>query len=135
MGVTFLVLAAVWLNDAAANLVGRAFGRIRPWTGISPNKSIEGCLAGLLASMLATLAIGSALCHLPVLAMLLLGAVIGVIVEVGDLCGSLIKRDLGLKDFGSALPGHGGVLDRFDSLVFAMPVAYYYLDYLLRPWF
>jgi phosphatidate cytidylyltransferase len=131
MGVVLLVLASVWAMDTTANLVGRAFGTAKPWPNISANKTWEGCLAGLLASMVATL-IGGAICHLPTLHMLALGALIGVIAQFGDFCESLIKRDLGLKDFGTALPGHGGVLDRFDSLVFAMPVAYCYVYFLLR---
>jgi phosphatidate cytidylyltransferase len=131
MGVVLLVLAAVWTMDTVANVVGRYWGTKKPWPNVSPNKTWEGCLAGLLASMVATL-VGGGICHLPTLHMLALGVLIGVIAQLGDFCESLIKRDLGLKDFGAALPGHGGVLDRFDSLVFAMPVAYLYLFFLLR---
>jgi phosphatidate cytidylyltransferase len=131
MGVVLLVLAAVWAMDTVANVVGGAFGIARPWPNVSPNKTWEGCLSGLLAAMLAML-LGGALCRLPTLHMLALGALIGVFAQLGDFAESLIKRDLGLKDFGTALPGHGGVLDRFDSLVFAMPVAYCYLYFLLR---
>jgi phosphatidate cytidylyltransferase len=131
MGVVLLVLASVWAMDSVANLIGRAFGTRRPWPNVSPNKTWEGCLSGLLGAIVATL-IGGWVCHLPTLHMLALGALIGVIAQLGDFCESLIKRDLGLKDFGTTLPGHGGVLDRFDSLVFAMPVAYCYLYFLLR---
>ena len=130
MGAVVLVLAAVWTLDTLANLVGKYFGTQRPWPHVSPSKTWEGCLGGLLGSIVATV-IGGEICHLPTLHMLALGALIGVIAQVGDFCESLIKRDLGLKDFGAILPGHGGVLDRFDSLVFAMPVAYYYLFFLL----
>ncbi|MBM3498365.1 MAG: CDP-archaeol synthase [Armatimonadetes bacterium] len=131
MGVVLLVLAAVWAMDTVANVVGGALGTARPWPNVSPSKTWEGCLSGLLAAMVVTLVAG-AICHLPVLHLLALGALIGVIAQLGDFSESLIKRDLGLKDFGTVLPGHGGVLDRFDSLVFAMPVAYCYLYFLLR---
>jgi phosphatidate cytidylyltransferase len=130
MGAVVLVLAAVWTLDTVANIIGGYFGTKRPWSKVSPNKTWEGCLSGLLGAMVATL-VGGAICHLPILHTLALGAIIGVVAQLGDFCESLIKRDLGLKDFGTALPGHGGVLDRFDSLVFAMPVAFYYLYFLL----
>jgi len=126
MGAIVLVMAAVWMMDTFANIVGRYFGTKKPWPNTSPNKTWEGSLAGLLASVVTTLAVGS-ICRLPTLHMLVLGVGLGVIGQVGDFCESLLKRDLGLKDFGTILPGHGGVLDRFDSLLFAMPAAYYYL--------
>lgn len=131
MGAVLLVLGAVWAMDTAANVVGRYFGTVRPWPNISPSKTWEGFAGGLLAAIVATLVCGE-ICHLPTLHMLTLGVIIGVVAQLGDFCESLIKRDLGLKDFGTILPGHGGVLDRFDSLVFAMPVAYCYLFFLLQ---
>jgi phosphatidate cytidylyltransferase len=121
MGAVVLVLAAVWTLDTVANIIGGYFGTKRPWSKVSPNKTWEGCLSGLLGAMVATL-VGGAICRLPILHMLALGAIIGVVAQLGDFCESLIKRDLGLKDFGTALPGHGGVLDRFDSIFFTAPV-------------
>ncbi|MGQ9731380.1 MAG: phosphatidate cytidylyltransferase [Candidatus Zipacnadales bacterium] len=126
MGVVVLALAAVWTMDTTANIVGKCWGTKRPWPNVSPNKTWEGTLAGLLGAVLATLLWG-ALCRLPLLHMLSLGLLLGVVAILGDFCGSLLKRDLGLKDWGTVLPGHGGILDRFDSLVFAMPIAYYYV--------
>jgi phosphatidate cytidylyltransferase len=126
MGAVVLVLAAVWMMDTLANVVGRYFGTRKPWPKISPNKTWEGSLAGLLASMVTTLLLGQ-VCHIPALHLLVLGIGLGAIGQIGDFCESLLKRDLGLKDFGAIIPGHGGVLDRFDSLLFAMPAAYYYL--------
>jgi phosphatidate cytidylyltransferase len=130
MGVIVITLAAVWTMDTVANIVGKRFGTQRPWPNVSPSKTWEGTLSGLLGAVVATL-IGGEACRLPTLHMLALGLVLGGVAILGDFCGSLLKRDLGLKDWGTALPGHGGVLDRFDSLVFAMPVAYYYIAFLL----
>jgi phosphatidate cytidylyltransferase len=126
MGAIFLVVAAVWLQDNAAQLIGRSFGTQKPWPLVSPNKTWEGCAGGLLACLVATIGIGGAF-GLPVLHMVPLGFAMGIVGQLGDFCKSLIKRELGIKDFGSIIPGHGGILDRFDSLLFAMPVAYLYL--------
>jgi len=126
MGVMFLVVAAVWLQDNAAQLIGRTFGTRKPWPLVSPNKTWEGCAGGLLACLTATLGLGGAF-GLPVLRLIPLGFAMGVVGQLGDFTKSLIKRELGIKDFGSLIPGHGGILDRFDSLLFAMPVAYLYL--------
>ncbi|HJN16794.1 MAG TPA: phosphatidate cytidylyltransferase [Armatimonadota bacterium] len=133
LGAILLVVVAVWSMDIAANIVGKYLGTGHPWPTISPNKTYEGSLAGLLASMIGTLGVGAGVLGLPVLHMLTLGVVLGIVGQAGDLCESLLKRDIGIKDFGVALPGHGGVLDRFDSLLFAMPIAYYYLIYLVLP--
>jgi phosphatidate cytidylyltransferase len=132
MGVIFLVIAGVWLQDNAAQLIGRTFGTRKPWPLVSPNKTLEGCAGGLLACLVATVGIGGAF-GLPVLHMIVLGFTMGVLGQFGDFCKSLIKRELGIKDFGSIIPGHGGILDRFDSLLFAMPVAYLYLRLFIIP--
>jgi phosphatidate cytidylyltransferase len=132
MGVIFLVMAGVWLQDNAAQLIGRTFGTRKPWPLVSPNKTWEGCAGGLLACLVATIGIGGAF-GLPVLHMILLGFTMGVLGQLGDFCKSLIKRELGIKDFGSIIPGHGGILDRFDSLLFAMPVAHLYFRLFIVP--
>lgn len=134
MGAILLVVSAVWMMDTSANLVGRYFGTRKPWPNTSPNKTWEGALAGLLASIVTTWLIGGLLCRLPTAHLLVLGIGLGIIGQLGDFCESLMKRDLGLKDFGAILPGHGGVLDRFDSLLFAMPAAYYYLTLAVLPY-
>jgi phosphatidate cytidylyltransferase len=132
MGALFLVMSAVWLQDNAAQLVGRAFGTRKPWPHISPNKTWEGCAGGMLACLIATIAVGGAM-GLPLLQMVLLGLVMGPLGQLGDFCKSLIKREIGVKDFGSIIPGHGGMLDRFDSLLFSMPVAYLYFRLFVLP--
>jgi len=131
-GALLLVMLAVWCQDGAAQIVGRLCGTWKPFPRISPNKTIEGCAGGLLAAVLATLLFGWAL-HLNLGHLLGLGIVLGVLGQFGDLCKSMIKRELGIKDFGELIPGHGGVLDRFDSLLFTMPVAYLYFRLFVMP--
>jgi phosphatidate cytidylyltransferase len=131
-GALLLVMLAVWCQDGAAQIVGRLCGTWKPFPKISPNKTIEGCVGGLLAAVVATLAFGAAL-HLNLAHLLGLGLVLGVLGQFGDLCKSMIKRELGIKDFGDLIPGHGGVLDRFDSLLFTMPVAYLYFRLFVMP--
>lgn len=121
------VLLVIWAGDSAAYFVGRAWGRRKAAPAISPNKTWEGVFGGLAASAVAgglvvpPLLGGSALA---IGAGLAFGALVGAAGQVGDLVESAMKREAGLKDFGALLPGHGGVLDRFDSLLFAAPAAY-----------
>jgi phosphatidate cytidylyltransferase len=125
-----LLIIATWANDSAAYFVGSVFGRHKLAPSISPKKSVEGSLAGLFASGLTGLII-ALIWVKSILLFLLLGFVIGIAGQIGDLFESILKRDLGVKDSGSIMPGHGGVLDRFDSLMFAAPVLYYILTYLV----
>jgi len=127
----FLVIACCWILDTAAYLVGRAIGRHKLAPRISPGKTVEGGIAGLLAAMIWTAGVGMPL-GLTAAQALALGALLGVSGQVGDLCESLLKRRAGVKDSGALLPGHGGVLDRFDSLLFNAPAAFYYLHYVVR---
>jgi len=131
-GALLLVILAVWCQDGAAQIFGRLFGTQKLWPNISPNKTLEGCAAGFLAAVVATLLFGRFL-HLNLLHLLGLGLVLGILGQFGDFCKSLIKRELGIKDFGNLIPGHGGVLDRFDSLLFTMPVAYLYFRLFVMP--
>ncbi|MBM3498436.1 MAG: hypothetical protein FJX74_07160 [Armatimonadetes bacterium] len=131
-GALLLVMLAVWCQDGAAQIVGRLCGTWKPFPTVSPNKTIEGCAGGLLAAVVATLVFGATL-HLNLGHLLGLGIVLGVLGQFGDLCKSMIKRELGIKDFGDVIPGHGGVLDRFDSLLFTMPVAYLYFRLFVLP--
>jgi phosphatidate cytidylyltransferase len=137
-GTDTLVLIAIGVvaNDVGAYFVGTAFGRtpLRPW--ISPNKSLEGLLGGTILTLLVMLVIGiqelsdtwSSTSHL-----LMLGIVISAMAPLGDLAESMFKRNLDVKDFGAIVRGHGGVLDRFDGFLFAMP-AVYYLMLVVEPW-
>jgi phosphatidate cytidylyltransferase len=121
LGVALCVIA----YDVAGFFVGSQFGHTAIAPKVSPNKTIEGTVAGMAAAILVGAVMGAQIAPWTASR----GAVLGVLVAlgafVGDLCESMLKRDLGLKDFGSLLPGHGGVLDRFDSLLFCLPIAYY----------
>ena len=125
----FLVLLPVicaFLTDSGAYFVGVFFGKHRGITQVSPNKSLEGYVGGILAGGLFMLLYGLALQNfagmevsLPTLAVY--GVFGSAVTELGDLSFSLIKRQVGVKDYGDLLPGHGGMMDRFDSMVFAAP--------------
>ncbi len=123
---TALVVFTIWVGDSAAYLGGRSFGRVPLAPRISPKKTIEGSASGLLGSALVTL-----LCsvifglNLPVVVALGLGLLIGVAGQLGDLVESLIKRQAGVKDSGTLIPGHGGILDRIDALLLAFPIAWF----------
>ena len=119
----WLTLFGVWTGDTIAYYAGRRFGKTK-LTPLSPGKSREGLLAGFLATVLMSVVIA----HFAGLGMVrgvVLGACVGVFAPLGDLAESFWKRELGVKDLGTVLPGHGGVLDRCDSLLFAAPVVYF----------
>jgi phosphatidate cytidylyltransferase len=119
----------IWASDTGAYYIGTAFGKHRLYEKISPKKSIEGLIGGVLASTLVAI-----LCKLwlvpslGIIEAVVLGAVLALVGTVGDLVESLIKRSTGVKDSGTIIPGHGGILDRMDSMMFAAPVLYYYLQ-------
>jgi phosphatidate cytidylyltransferase len=123
---TFFVFAVVWLNDAGAYFIGRRFGRHRLLPRVSPGKTWEGSLGGLAVGLVTAVGLGRVLGFAWEPA-LLAGAVVSVAGQLGDLVESNFKRFVGAKDSGGLLPGHGGVLDRFDSALFALPAAYYFL--------
>ncbi len=130
--ILFMPIALTWLGDSAAYFVGRAIGRRRLAPNISPNKTWEGAIAGLVTSVGAAvlfveLTRPSVGWTLPLAHVLALGAVISVGGQLGDLVESRFKRDCGVKDSSALLPGHGGFLDRIDSLLYAFPLAYAYL--------
>ena len=126
-----MILAIVWSCDIAAYLVGTRWGRHRITPRLSPAKSLEGFAAGLAAALAAALFLGYVLLGRSDWGLLsLVGVVVGSAAILGDLFESLLKRAVGSKDSGSLIPGHGGLLDRIDSLLFAFP-AYHCLSFLL----
>ena len=127
-------LLATFATDTGAFLAGRTLGRHRMAPSISPNKTWEGSFGGF------TLAVGIALALDPLLQLsvpiwqtALCGAAIGVVAQIGDLAESRLKRARGIKDTGRILPGHGGLLDRLDSIVFTVPLMYYLVALVLKP--
>ena len=116
-----VLLAGVWSFDTGAYLVGRAIGRrpFLPW--ISPKKTLEGVLGGMVVATV-VVALVLAISGSSPLEALVLGPLLGAVAQAGDLAESLLKRAAGVKDSGTLLPGHGGILDRVDSILFAAPV-------------
>ncbi|MGE5550736.1 MAG: phosphatidate cytidylyltransferase [Bacteroidota bacterium] len=125
----FLLTIVTWANDTVAYFAGSAFGRHRLAPSISPKKSVEGSAAGLIASVMAGLIFAVFWGRNP-WPCAGIGLGVGLFGQIGDLFESIIKRDLGVKDSGNFLPGHGGVLDRFDSLIFSAPIVYYLAVFL-----
>ena len=125
--IVFLALVT-WAGDTGAYYAGTLWGRHPLAPSISPKKSVEGLVGGLVLSMIAAVAVQSTLVpQLTTLDALLLGTAMTVTGLLGDLCESAIKRSVGVKDSGGILPGHGGMLDRLDSLLFTAPTFYYYV--------
>jgi phosphatidate cytidylyltransferase len=127
-----LLLVIIWANDIFAYLIGRKFGRHKLAPVISPKKTIEGAIGGLVFGVLA--AVASRWIFIPqisVVHLVLMGLLIGAIGQIGDLCESIVKRAANVKDSGGILPGHGGMLDRVDSLLFGAPAMYYYFYLVL----
>lgn len=126
LGWLVLIVAATWMTDSAAYLGGRSFGNHKLAPTLSPGKTVEGAIAGVIAGA-ATGALATGLLELPV--PIYVGASIGLVIstlgQAGDLAESMIKRDLGIKDMGNLIPGHGGILDRIDALLFTLPAGYY----------
>ncbi len=119
----------VWAMDISAYLIGMSFGR-HELSEISPKKSTEGAIAGFLAAVVASSIMLSSIGSFPLTHSIILGAIIGIIGQTGDLYESLIKRTYGVKDSSNILPGHGGIMDRADSFILLAPIVFYYLYFL-----
>ncbi len=129
----FLLFGITWSGDIGAYLVGMRFGKHKFIPAISPGKSVEGYIAGIAFSCVTALAIRHWL--LPdtgLLHIVILGIGLTIVGQVGDLAESLLKRSAKVKDSGSLMPGHGGILDRCDSMIFITPALYYYSAYILH---
>ena len=128
-----LFFALVMMTDTGAYYVGRAIGRHKLAPRISPGKTVEGSIGGLLTAI----AVGP-LCkviffpEIPLWPAMLFGGIIGIVSQIGDLAESLLKRGSEVKDSSTLLPGHGGMLDRLDSILFCAPLLYFFLAYLQR---
>jgi phosphatidate cytidylyltransferase len=133
LGLSWLLFAIVttWLTDVCAYLVGRTWGKTKLIPRVSPGKTREGAVAGLIGGTLTGGLAGFAFgVPAPLWIMLLLGALVAIGAMIGDLCESLIKRQIGIKDMGSIIPGHGGLLDRIDALLLTVPLMYYIARFL-----
>jgi phosphatidate cytidylyltransferase len=131
----YLVLVAVvgsWISDSGAYFAGRFFGRHELSPALSPKKTYEGAIGGLLVTVAAVGYFAHAFLDVKIVEAVILGMVVSIFSQAGDLFESALKRILDLKDLGYVLPGHGGVLDRIDSLLFTTPAVYYlYILFML----
>ena len=122
---TFLTIFLVWATDIGAYLIGRQFGRHLLAPQVSPKKTMEGSLGGLMFSIAVAFVFWRLVGGASWITYIVLGVVVGISAQIGDLFESALKRSAGVKDSGKLIPGHGGILDRFDSLIFALPLVYY----------
>ena len=128
---TILTFLCIWAADIGSYTFGKFFGKTR-LSDISPRKTVEGAVFGIVASV-AVATTGSHFLHFPhwLITGITLGLIIGIASLLGDLTESLLKRDAGVKDSGQLIPGHGGILDRTDSYIFTAPLVYYFITLLL----
>lgn len=131
----WLIFISSWLCDTTAYYVGRHLGKNKLCPKVSPKKTIEGSIGGLLGSMVACGAFGYIVIrtgvNIPLYHFLIIGFLCGIFCQFGDLAASSIKRYVNVKDYSNLIPGHGGILDRFDSILFASAVVYYYITIVL----
>lgn len=129
---TINIFILIWICDTAAYIVGIGIGKMKLSPAISPNKTVEGAVGGFIAGIIAfTLSNYIIFGEQTIYISILIGAIVSIVAQLGDLFESFLKRFANIKDSGTLLPGHGGVLDRFDSLLFALPVYYYLVKILL----
>ena len=125
----WIMFIGTWASDTFAYFTGSAIGRHKLCPGISPNKTVEGFLGALVGTTAAVAGLG-VFFSLPVREMALLGLAIAILATLGDLVESVAKRYTRIKDSGNLIPGHGGVWDRFDSVLFTVPLVYYFVKFV-----
>lgn len=125
MAWVWLALIATWSADSFAYFVGRSLGKHKLWPRLSPKKTWEGFIGGIAGGVIGA-AIVMAIFKLPLTSALIAGAIVAIVALFGDLSISMMKRHVGVKDSSNLIPGHGGFLDRADSLLFVSPVVYYF---------
>lgn len=127
--VWFIIISA-WVSDTFAYFVGVLFGKHKIFPRLSPKKTVEGCLGGVAGTTLVFFLYGILLNHFAIIdefmiaAFVVLGVVGSIVTQMGDLVASAIKRNNNIKDYGNLIPGHGGIMDRFDSIIFVSPLIY-----------
>jgi phosphatidate cytidylyltransferase len=122
----------IWVNDSGAYIAGTTFGKHRLFERISPKKSWEGFIGGLLSAVIAAYILSITLASdYPFAFMAILAVIIVTTGTLGDLAESMFKRNLGIKDSGNIIPGHGGLLDRFDSIILATPIVFFFFSFLI----
>jgi phosphatidate cytidylyltransferase len=125
-----MLFCIIWVGDSFAFFAGKTLGRHKLAPVVSPKKTWEGAIAGFVFSILAAIICRYTFVQqLTVMDSIIIGALVGILGQIGDLCESIVKRAANVKDSGQILPGHGGMLDRIDSLLFGASAMYYYLSF------
>ncbi len=128
----WLIFIGAWATDTFAYFTGVGIGKTKILPKISPKKSIEGCIGGIVGCILVMLLFGlyfNSVLAVPLYHFVLLGGICGVVSQIGDWAASAVKRAMNIKDYGSIMPNHGGVLDRLDSILFTAPFVYFYISF------
>ncbi len=134
----WLILISSWGSDTCAYVVGMLFGKKRPFPELSPKKSLEGCIGGVLGSgilgaLYGYFVVESAVADQTITWILAVICMVGAVIsQIGDLAASAIKRNFGIKDYGKLIPGHGGIMDRFDSMIVIAPCVYFMLTWFIK---
>ncbi|MFH1051359.1 MAG: phosphatidate cytidylyltransferase [bacterium] len=125
------ILISIWICDTAAFFAGKGFGKHKLFERISPKKTWEGAIAGFIFGIIAFWASTEILIKdFPLISSIIIGVIVGLFGQIGDLAESQLKRDAGVKDSSAIIPGHGGFLDRFDSILFVIPIICIYLFFI-----
>lgn len=132
----WLIFIGSWLSDTAAFYSGKLFGKNKLCPKVSPKKTIEGSLGGMIGATVFSgffgIIVSMYIYIMPIYHYFFIGALCGIFGQFGDLVASSIKRYVGIKDYSNLIPGHGGILDRFDSILFSATVIFYYLTFIIK---
>lgn len=132
----WLIFIGSWITDTAAYYSGKFFGKHKLCPEVSPKKTIEGSLGGLIGAAIGCTILGVVanmyITPIPVYHFIIIGILCGVFSQFGDLVASSVKRYVGIKDYSNLIPGHGGIMDRFDSILFSGVVVFYYLTFIVK---
>jgi len=129
--IIIFIILMIWTNDSFAFFVGKNFGKHKLFESVSPKKTIEGFIGGLLFAILAGFLIGKYSTYFSISNWIIIAVIVAVFGSLGDLVESKFKRQANVKDSGTIMPGHGGLLDRLDSLFFLAPFVYLYIHYII----
>ncbi|WP_417900532.1 phosphatidate cytidylyltransferase [Bacillus haimaensis] len=127
----FFALVVIWSTDSGAYFIGKAMGKTKLWPEISPNKTVEGSLGGVLCAILVAIIFQFTVgFEHGLIITIIVASILSVVGQMGDLVESALKRHYAIKDSGNLLPGHGGILDRFDSLLFVLPLLHFIHNFI-----
>jgi phosphatidate cytidylyltransferase len=129
----WLIFIGAWATDTFAYFTGVSIGKTKILPKVSPKKSLEGSIGGVVGCILAMLLFGiffNRILNVPLAHFAILGGICGIVSQIGDWAASAVKRSVNIKDYGNIMPGHGGVLDRLDSILFVAPAVYFYISLL-----